>query len=63
VGVSAFVDTGAVYNFGQRLSDQERKTGIGGAVWVTAAALHLSLSVAHGLGAHTRVLFDIGLGF
>jgi len=63
IGVSAFVDTGATCNYGQRIRDQERKTGVGGAVWVTAAVFHMSFSVAHGLGAHTRAQFDIGFGF
>lgn len=63
LGVSLFVDTGAAYDYGQRLRDQDRKTGVGGAVWLAAAVFHMSLSVAHGLGAHTRVQFDIGIGF
>jgi outer membrane protein assembly factor BamA len=63
LGVSLFVDTGAAYDYGQRLRDQERKTGVGGAVWLAVAVFHMSVSVAHGLGAHTRVQFDIGIGF
>jgi outer membrane protein assembly factor BamA len=62
-GVSLFVDTGAAYPFGARLSDQQRKTGVGAAVWVSAAVFRLSLSVAHGLGAHTRVQIGAGVGF
>ena len=63
LGVSAFADTGAAYDFGQRLRDQTRKTGVGGSVWLTAAVFHMSLSVAHGLDAHTRVQFAVGLRF
>jgi outer membrane protein assembly factor BamA len=63
IGVSVFMDTGAICNFGERLQDQVRHTGAGGAVWLTAAMFHMSFSVAHGMGAHTRAQFDIGFGF
>jgi outer membrane protein assembly factor BamA len=63
IGVSAFVDAGTAYEHGQRLSDQTRHTGIGGSGWITVGPLRLSLSVAHGLGASTRVNFGGALSF
>ncbi len=63
LGVSAFVDTGAAYDTGQRLRDQTMRTGIGGSVWITLAALKMSLGVAHGRGSGTRVNFGGGLTF
>ena len=63
LGVSVFVDTGVAYDYGQRLKDQVRQTGIGGSVWMTATVFRLSLSVAHGRGAGTRVNFGGGLTF
>jgi hypothetical protein len=55
VGVSGFVDTGTVYDKGQRLADQTFKRGIGGSLWFAAAFLRLNIAVAHGIGAGTRV--------
>lgn len=55
LGVSAFVDAGAVYDKGQRFVDQPLERGVGGSVWVTATFLRFSVAVAHGLGASTRV--------
>jgi outer membrane protein assembly factor BamA len=63
LGVSAFVDTGTAYDYGQRLKDQIRYTGVGGSVWMTATVFRLSLSVAHGRGAGTRVNFGGGFTF
>lgn len=63
LGVSAFVDAGTAYDKGQRFRDQRLHTGVGGSVWVTVAAFHLGLSVAHGRGAGTRVNFGGGLSF
>ncbi len=63
LGVSVFVDAGVAYDFGQRLKDQVRQTGIGGSVWMSATVFRLSLSVAHGRGAGTRVNFGGGLTF
>jgi outer membrane protein assembly factor BamA len=63
LGVSAFVDTGTVSDTGRPLRKQALHTGIGGSVWVTVAAFHLGLSLAHGLGAGTHVNFGGGLGF
>ena len=63
LGVSVFVDTGVAYDYGQRLKDQVRQTGIGGSVWMSATVFRLSLSVAHGRGAGTRVNFGGGMTF
>jgi outer membrane protein assembly factor BamA len=63
LGVSAFVDTGVAYDYGQRLKDQVRQTGVGGSVWFSATVFRLSLSVAHGRGAGTRVNFGGGVTF
>jgi outer membrane protein assembly factor BamA len=62
-GVSAFVDTGVAYDDGQRLKDQTRRTGIGGSIWMTATVFRISLSVAHGRHAGTRINFGLGLTF
>ena len=63
LGLSVFVDTGVAYDFGQRLQEQVNQTGIGGSVWMTATVFRVSLSVAHGRGAGTRVNFGGGLTF
>jgi outer membrane protein assembly factor BamA len=55
IGVTAFVDRGAVYHKGERLADQTLLTGYGGSVWFAAAFLRLNIAVAHGVGATTRV--------
>ena len=54
-GVSAFVDRGAVYNKGERFSDQTLRDGYGAGVWFAAAFFRLNIAVAHGRGASTRV--------
>jgi len=63
LGVSAFVDYGTVYPKGQQFRDATFRTGFGGSVWLTAAVFQMSLAVAHGLGAGTRVNFMVGLTF
>jgi len=63
LGISAFVDTGVAYDYGQRLKDQTRQTGVGGSVWFSATVFRLSLSVAHAQGGRTRVNFGGGLTF
>ncbi|HUL74728.1 MAG TPA: FtsQ-type POTRA domain-containing protein [Vicinamibacterales bacterium] len=63
LGVSVFADTGKAYDKGQRFGDQPYHTGVGGSVWMAATAFHMSLAVAHGLGASTRVNFGIGFTF
>jgi outer membrane protein assembly factor BamA len=55
IGVSAFVDAGTTYDHGARFADQTLKRGVGGSVWFSATLLRLSVAVAHGIGATTRV--------
>ena len=49
-GVSAFADTGTIYNKGQRIAEQDWRHGYGGGVWFAAAVVRLSIAVAHGVG-------------
>ena len=63
IGVSAFVDTGAAYDKGQRFDDATLRTGIGGSVWMSIASFQMNLSVAHGRGDKTRVNFGGGFMF
>jgi outer membrane protein assembly factor BamA len=55
LGVSGFVDAGAASDYGERLHDQPLQRGVGGSVWMTATFIRLSVAVAHGIGASTRV--------
>jgi outer membrane protein assembly factor BamA len=55
IGVSAFIDAGTVYDHGERFADQTLRRGVGGSLWFTAAFLRISVAVAHGIGATTRV--------
>jgi outer membrane protein assembly factor BamA len=61
LGVSIFADTGTAYDKGERLADQPWKVGYGSSVWITFTAFRMSLAVAHGKGASTRV--HVGGGF
>jgi outer membrane protein assembly factor BamA len=63
LGISVFVDWGTAYEKGQRFRDQTLDRGVGGAVWMTITALRISVGVAHGKGAGTRVNFGGGLTF
>jgi outer membrane protein assembly factor BamA len=62
-GVSAFVDTGAAYDKGERLAEQTLRTGIGGSTWITVPGFRMSFAVARGRGASTRAHFGIGIEF
>ncbi len=44
-----------VYDEGLCHPEQPWQRGIGGSVWFTAAVVRINLSVAHGVGASTRV--------
>ena len=57
------MDAGTTYDKGQRFGDQRLKRGVGAGVWATAALFRISLMVAHGIGAGTRVHFGAGLTF
>ena len=63
LGVTAFVDTGAVYAHDGRFRDQPMRTGVGGGLWLTATAFHLALAVGRGLGSSTRVHFSAGVSY
>jgi len=63
LGVSAFVDAATMYDDGQRLRDQQFERGVGGSVWFSAAFVRLTLAVARGVGADTRVHFGAGVTF
>ena len=62
-GVNAFVDVGTVYDTGARLGDQTFDQGVGAGVWFSAAFFRMSLVVAHGIGAGTRVHFGTTVSF
>jgi outer membrane protein assembly factor BamA len=62
-GISVFMDAGTAYDKGQRLADQHLRRGVGGGVWAAATLFRVSLMVAHGVGAGTRVHFSAGLTF
>jgi len=62
-GVNAFIDTGAVYQHGEKLSEQHLERGVGGGIWFVATVIHLNLAVAHGIGASTRVHFGTAVTF
>jgi outer membrane translocation and assembly module TamA len=63
LGVSVFADAGTAYDKGERLRDQNWRVGYGSSVWVTFTAFRMSLAVAHGRGAGTRVHFGGGFSF
>lgn len=63
IGVSGFVDAGAAYAKGARLTDQTIRKGYGGSVWFSAAFLRLEVAVAHGVGSSTRVHVGGGVTF
>ena len=63
LGVSTFVDAGVAYDKGERLSDQTFRSGLGGSAWITVPGFRISLAVARGRGASTRVHFGVGIDF
>ena len=63
IGVSAFVDAGAVYDKGTRLGDQSIRKGYGGSLWFSAAFVRFSVAVAHGVGSSTRAHVGGSLSF
>jgi hypothetical protein len=63
IGTSVFMDAGAAYDDGERLSAQTWKRGIGGSVWFSAAFLRLDIAVAHGRGASTHLHVGANLTF
>ena len=63
LGISLFADWGTAYEKGQRLRDQTLDRGLGGSVWLALTGFRLSVGVARGKGAGTRVNFGGGLTF
>jgi outer membrane protein assembly factor BamA len=63
MGVSAFFDVGAAYDHGNSVHDQKFQRGAGGGVWLAIAVFKADLYVAHGLGADTRVHFNLSTTF
>lgn len=63
VGVSAFLDVGAVYPVGEEVWNQKFERAVGGSVWLAITVVRLSLAVAHGLGGDNRVHFNAGVSF
>jgi len=55
IGISAFADTGTVYDKGELIAHQKFNQGYGVGVWMTAAFLRFNVAVAHGKHASTRV--------
>jgi len=62
-GANAFVDLATVYDTGAHLGDQAFEQGVGAGVWFSAAFFRMSLVVAHGIGAGTRVHLGTTLSF
>jgi hemolysin activation/secretion protein len=63
MGVSAFVDAGAAGTAERPISTRRLDKGYGGGVWWSLTALRLSVEVAHGVGAGTRLHVAGGLTF
>jgi outer membrane protein assembly factor BamA len=63
LGVSAFVDAGAVHRDGERLRSQRFRRGVGGSAWITATVFKIEFSIARGLGSGTRVHFGAAATF
>jgi len=63
LGVLAFYDTGATWNYGQRWREAGREEGVGGGVFLISPFFQVQLSVARGLGRSTRVHFSTGVSF
>lgn len=63
VGLAAFVDTGAAYDYGNRLRDARFDTSVGAGVFVGAPVLNARLDVARALGHDTRIVFTLGVVF
>ena len=62
-GVKGFVDAGTTWASGERLSDQRFERGIGGGVYMGAAAVILDLDVAWPQEGSPRVHFGLGVSF
>ncbi len=61
VGLTAFWDTAAFWDYGESLGDQKFHHGVGGGIYVQAPLVRLNLDVGNNLNGDTRV--HVGLGF
>jgi len=62
-GVKAFVDWGAIYPVGAKLSGQSFERGIGGGAYLHLTIISLSLDVARSDTGNTRFHFGMGVTF
>ena len=63
-GVKAFVDAGAIYGVGEKLTDQPlADRGIGGGVYLHMTVVSVSLDVARSRTGDTRYHFGLGVTF
>jgi outer membrane protein assembly factor BamA len=63
LGVKAFVDAGTVWNDGQRLRDRPFDRGIGGGIYLGAAAVMADVDVAWPKEGGARAHFGLGVSF
>jgi outer membrane translocation and assembly module TamA len=63
LGVKAFVDAGTTWTAAERLADQRLQRGVGGGVFLGAAAFMLDLDVAWPEEGNPRVHFGMGVKF
>jgi outer membrane protein assembly factor BamA len=63
IGAIGFVDTGTVYDAGERLEHQQMRSGVGAGIWIGAAFARLNVAVARGRGSSTRVHVSGGVTF
>jgi hypothetical protein len=63
LGLKAFVDAAAAWNAGERLRDQRFSRGIGGGVYIGAAAVIMDLDVAWPEEGRPRAHFGLGVTF
>jgi len=61
--VKGFIDAGTVWSSGERLVDQRLERGIGGGIFMGAAAFMLNLDVAWPQEGDPRVHFGLGVSF
>jgi hypothetical protein len=63
LGVLAFYDTGATWDYARRWRDAGREEGVGAGVFLVNPFFQFQLSVARGLGRSTRVHASTGVSF
>ena len=64
LGVTAFVDAGQIWNFGESRDQAVWHRGVGGGLFLIASIVRINLDVAHGLKTgDTRVHLSSGFTF